>query len=132
MNNQQLVTNLENLRDALNGDVLKGLPADQAMRVAGVQIEVIIRKVKERPPVNYYEYIESSVWKLRREAMIRLAGGRCQVCNAAKLLDTHHRSYAHLGYETSEDLIVLCRGCHQLFHESGRLAKPPKDESHAD
>ena len=51
-------------------------------------------------------------------------GVRCQVCNTDKsILDTHHRTYERLGRELDGDLIVLCRDCHRIFHENGKLAR---------
>jgi 5-methylcytosine-specific restriction endonuclease McrA len=42
------------------------------------------------------------------------------VCNEeaskGKPLDVHHRTYERRGAEKAEDVIVLCRRCHELFH----------------
>jgi len=35
-------------------------------------------------------------------------------------LEVHHNSYAHVGREAPEDLVVLCGECHATFH--GKLA----------
>jgi hypothetical protein len=75
---------------------------------------------------DYRSYIDSDAWKQRsREAKIA-ANFRCQVCNSQGVLDTHHRTYERLGRETTSDLIVLCRACHDIFHESGKLARSPR------
>jgi hypothetical protein len=75
---------------------------------------------------TYSEYLKSGEWKSRREHAIIRARHRCQVCNTPEegaILDVHHRTYENLGNEMSADLIVLCRGCHRLFHQNGRLAR---------
>ncbi len=72
---------------------------------------------------NYEEYIQSQEWKSRAEAAKARAGYRCMVCNANKELQVHHRTYARLGNEYCRDLIVLCDGCHTLFHEHRKLAR---------
>lgn len=44
---------------------------------------------------------------------------RCAVCDrpwSERHDDLHHRSYAHLGYEQLEDLLPMCRPCHQHLH----------------
>jgi hypothetical protein len=81
---------------------------------------------KEEPTLTYQEYLASPAWKEKAEAEKERAGQRCQVCNMPRsktILDTHHRTYERLGHEEPGDLIVLCRDCHQLFHENGRLAR---------
>lgn len=73
--------------------------------------------------LSYAEYLRSDWWKERRALAIQQAGGRCQVCNSPDSLNVHHRSYDRLGYEPLSDLTVLCRPCHALFHEGGRMPK---------
>lgn len=66
-------------------------------------------------------YLKSDHWKSMRRAALERAEGRCQVCNSAKLLDVHHRTYERLGAEKPIDLTVLCRRCHDLFHATAKL-----------
>jgi hypothetical protein len=73
---------------------------------------------------DYHAYLKSPDWKAKRDDRVKAAGGRCQVCNARQNLECHHRTYERIGHELPEDLIVLCDGCHGLFHSNGRLAKP--------
>jgi hypothetical protein len=80
--------------------------------------------------LDYYEYIQSSVWKQKAESAKGMAGYRCQVCNKNKdevVLNTHHRTYERLGNEKPEDLTVLCKECHSLYEISKRIPKPPKN-----
>lgn len=39
-------------------------------------------------------------------------------------LDVHHRTYERLGNESPDDLTVLCRDCHKLFSQNGKLSRP--------
>lgn len=66
--------------------------------------------------VDYHAYLRSQAWRDKRAAAIRRAGGRCQMCYRQGPLEVHHRTYERLGNERDEDLTVLCRSCHQLFH----------------
>ena len=75
----------------------------------------------ERGHIDYYKYIKSPKWKRLSRETKALAGWKCQVCNSPDNLSTHHRTYAHLGREAADDLLVLCRKCHKLFSENGRL-----------
>jgi 5-methylcytosine-specific restriction endonuclease McrA len=75
------------------------------------------------PPTPYAKYLLTTQWTKKRQAALRRAGSRCQICNAEKRLDVHHRTYDRLGAEVAADLIVLCRACHKLFHQKRRLVK---------
>jgi hypothetical protein len=76
----------------------------------------------------YDAYLLSEGWKIKRKEALDRAGNRCQVCNSAKRLDVHHRTYDRFGEESPEDLTVLCRHCHELFHGNKHVTrvKPQK------
>lgn len=65
----------------------------------------------------YRDYLRTSEWTARRTAALRRAGYRCQVCNRRDRLDVHHRTYERRGREAPEDLLVLCRDCHDRYHD---------------
>ena len=68
-------------------------------------------------------YLRSTHWQIVRAGALDRADHRCQVCNSKRKLDVHHRTYARLGHEHPADLTVLCRTCHELFHD--RLPTAP-------
>lgn len=80
------------------------------------------RRAGARTHLTYKEYIQSDGWKVRRLRALALAENRCQVCNSPNAPQVHHRTYERLGHERDADLIVLCRDCHKLFHNDGRLS----------
>ena len=71
----------------------------------------------------YPDYLKTEHWQKTAAAAKERAGQKCQVCNKYGQLHTHHRTYERRGAELPEDLIVLCAGCHSLFHKSGKLAR---------
>lgn len=71
----------------------------------------------------YSAYLTSPEWHARSADCKARAGYRCQLCNAAGRLHTHHRTYERLGNELGIDLIALCDDCHAKFHE--KLPVPP-------
>jgi hypothetical protein len=72
---------------------------------------------------TYEAYLMSPEWKEKaRQARIR-AGNRCQLCNRRGALDVHHRTYDHIFHEKPEELIVLCRDCHKVFHDYRRVGR---------
>ena len=70
----------------------------------------------------YVDYLETPEWRNVRMCALHAAGWRCEVCNTDDELEVHHRAYERRGEEVLEDLTVLCRDCHQRFHDSGALA----------
>ena len=89
---------------------------------------------------KYALYLQSDHWKARRQQAIQDANGHCQsqpcpldylrwitdeqrqveldewLSPNAYRLEVHHLSYANLGRELPEDLIVLCPQCHAAQH----------------
>lgn len=84
--------------------------------------------IEELQEIPYYEYLETSAWKAKRRQKFRQAGYRCQICNSGGTLNVHHRTYERVGNELLEDLVVLCRNCHDLFYEHGRLEEFEENE----
>jgi 5-methylcytosine-specific restriction endonuclease McrA len=71
---------------------------------------------------QYREYLKSAHWHEVRAEALRRAEYRCQVCNADKVLNVHHRTYERIGNERQADLVVLCVKCHKLFHERDNVS----------
>jgi hypothetical protein len=74
---------------------------------------------------DYESYLASDHWQQKRKQALARAHDCCQICNSPEYLNVHHRTYERLGNERPEDLTVLCRSCHQIFHASGRLVNEP-------
>ncbi len=87
-------------------------------------------RIVELQSMPYTEYLKTYEWRKRREYALSRAGHCCNICNKADTtLDVHHRTYERRGDENYNDLIVLCRGCHKTFHETGQLFKHKKSPS---
>jgi 5-methylcytosine-specific restriction endonuclease McrA len=80
--------------------------------------------------VDYYQHLCSREWALKRKAVRERAGGICEQCEKAPLKDTHHLTYRNLGNEPLEDLMGVCRPCHQWL--SGKSDYNPAEEREAD
>ena len=66
---------------------------------------------------HYLDYLANSArWHLLR---LTLTGKTCYCCGEWKAfwLLLHHISYERLGRELPEDVITLCRWCHDRCHE---------------
>ena len=76
------------------------------------------RAKRARIVEKYEEYLQSDKWKKIRRERFRIDGYQCQICGTAKNLDAHHVSYEHLGQpEEIDDLVTLCRKCHEKLRE---------------
>lgn len=64
----------------------------------------------------YTEYLNSTWWRYIRRGVIFRDRGRCRRCGSREQLDVHHLDYSRLGREKFDDLITLCRACHQAEH----------------
>jgi hypothetical protein len=78
--------------------------------------------IPEQRGVRYELYLTTDAWQMRRRYLIAQAGNRCRLCNDTGTLQLHHRTYGRVGHERPEDLIVLCKPCHEHFHR-GRSIK---------
>lgn len=115
-------------------------PATASMCGHGVEVET--RRQAKRPPTHcdrcahrgkqqllfelppppparsyaeYLRYLRSPKWqRVRRDALRRQPA--CVVCANKDGLDVHHKTYERLGNERPEDVVVLCRNCHDAFH----------------
>jgi 5-methylcytosine-specific restriction endonuclease McrA len=70
----------------------------------------------------YSSYLKTNHWACIRAFALERAHHQCALCPTTSPLDVHHRSYQRLGFEAPEDLIVLCRECHDRHHQRLRLA----------
>lgn len=70
-----------------------------------------------QPYVPYSEYLQSPHWQRKRRHVLNRAGYLCEICRKGdRQLDVHHRTYENKGWELSEDLMALCRECHEKTH----------------
>jgi hypothetical protein len=70
----------------------------------------------------YRAVLASDRWRWVRAEAVRRAGYRCERCGAPGRLDGHHwRGYRMLGHEAPEDVVMLCRACHNRAHGRASL-----------
>lgn len=81
------------------------------------------RRLKE----SYYQYLKSPHWQTTKKLALKMYKS-CVLCGTAKKLNVHHRNYDHLYNEIiAEDLIVLCKPCHEMYHfDINGIEKPKK------
>lgn len=73
---------------------------------------------------RYSQWMGSPAWWARRRRWVaeetdRCGAITCALCGRpwdAEHGDLHHLSYARLGVERHDELIAMCRSCHELLH----------------
>jgi 5-methylcytosine-specific restriction endonuclease McrA len=75
------------------------------------------------------EYLQSEEWaELRMKILRRAPDGKCEKCLSSRATDVHHMDYRVLsvpGFETRNQLIALCRPCHELVEDAKKLKLLP-------
>ena len=69
---------------------------------------------------DHKKYITSSIWKNKKEEILKLKGNKCIICGNNEVINIHHLNYNFLGHEEEneyKDVVVLCQSCHEKLHE---------------
>lgn len=76
---------------------------------------------------EYLAYLESPHWKALRGEALKRDGNKCTRCGSGIILQVHHMIY-RTRFEDSlvEDLITLCKECHQAEHGKNPKVKRVK------
>src|SRR5467141_2546368 len=82
------------------------------------------------PLGNYYAYIKSDHWKVRKELFFEHHARECAVCGSP-YVDLHHVFYDDYGKEQDMDLVPLCRRDHEALHVAVKTKKDMRTESRA-
>ncbi len=66
---------------------------------------------------KYSNYIQSKDWKIKRNEALTRDNNLCQVCKKKPAEEVHHITYENLFCEKLEDLLSVCKLCHNEIHE---------------
>lgn len=67
---------------------------------------------------EYKKYLSTKIWEWKRKEKLEEAKYKCQLCGKSNTeLHVHHNNYDNLCFEEMSDLIVLCKKCHEKFHD---------------
>lgn len=68
--------------------------------------------------MEYVDYLKSEHWIEFREKAVQNAGRKCCLCATSGVeLNVHHNNYECLWKEKFSDAAVLCKACHEKFHD---------------
>ncbi|ELR70196.1 hypothetical protein C900_03881 [Fulvivirga imtechensis AK7] len=69
---------------------------------------------------KYHSYIASDEWRKKRKLVLERDHYLCQECKERPAEEVHHKTYNNLFDEPLEDLVSLCKKCHDEVHEKKR------------
>ncbi len=88
--------------------------AEQQRRLDQLRQQALLSEYRARP---YADRRKTREWAALKRQVHRRDGYRCCLCGRGDVqLHVHHRTYATYAEERLEDLITLCRACHEHFH----------------
>lgn len=79
-----------------------------------------VRRLRQYGYRSYGQYLQSEAWRSVRQRYYRskLFKGGCEACGFKGALEIHHRSYTRICKEKLQDLVALCRDCHERTHNA--------------
>lgn len=66
--------------------------------------------------MSYAEYLQSDAWGEKRDRIMQRDRGTCRYCGCGAT-DVHHKTYDRIFSESDDDLVAICRECHQFVHD---------------
>ena len=75
--------------------------------------------------LKFREYMLSDFWKDMRYKRLKKDNFQCVLCKAKENLICHHLTYQRVFKENINDLIILCKRCHNRIHWISPPAKQP-------
>lgn len=69
--------------------------------------------------VDYKQYLASREWSLLREQVRERSGGACERCWHGDQQAVHHMTYENVGHESLDELLAVCRACHEWLSGKG-------------
>jgi 5-methylcytosine-specific restriction endonuclease McrA len=88
--------------------------AEDQRRLDDLRQQALLADYRGKP---YAERRQTKEWAILKKQVHRRDGYRCRLCGRDDVeLHVHHRTYESYAEERLEDLITLCRTCHEHFH----------------
>ena len=86
--------------------------------------EIFFKRLKRLGFNSYEEYTNSAAWAATRDRFIELHPTKvCFCCGIDGANTVHHKNYVNLGFETDQDLVLVCRACHYHIHAAIKAGK---------
>ena len=87
-------------------------------------VSPVICEMTEEVANDYGEYLQTDHWREIREVVGYINHYHCEVCGKAIRMNeasVHHLNYKRLGCENMDDVVFLCKDCHEKVHGLNKL-----------
>ena len=73
----------------------------------------------------YRDYLKTPWWNFVHDRTIKRAKDGCELCQDTRATEAHHTTYERIGCERPDDMVALCRHCHQHVTDNklGKLSR---------
>ena len=68
--------------------------------------------------LDHQKYMRSDLWRGKRRDRLYIDGYKCRLCGSAMNLQVHHITYENVPDEGMDDLLTVCRTCHERLHRT--------------
>lgn len=96
-------------------------------RAAHNEREFWLSEFRMKRKLNWFRdhnrYLQSDEWRKIRQSVLMRDGYLCQCCKVSKATEVHHLHYQTWRRESEDDLISLCRNCHEFVTDQTRMLK---------
>ena len=76
-------------------------------------------EITRQRALPYTEYRKTPWWGFVHDRTIKRGRGLCELCQDHEAREAHHTTYERIGEEKPDDLVALCRRCHQHVTDNG-------------
>lgn len=93
---------------------------DQIARIQGTMLESVYsvqNEINYDKDGAYRDYLGSPRWGHQRLMILDRDGYTCVKCRSMADLQVHHKTYDRRGMENDDDLVTLCKSCHEKQHD---------------
>lgn len=80
------------------------------------QIPKLCHKIPSILYKDYEDYINSQKWQRQRANRMAIDNNECKLCFSRTNLHVHHITYENFGNEPMNELITVCKSCHEKIH----------------
>jgi hypothetical protein len=126
---------LRRVKDRVLTDDQSGPPPDMLATIEYIERNVFPawkEKLRQQAPRPYQRYLQTEHWRRTRMEVLSRARYRCELCGVNDRLEVHHKHYESLWNEALDDLIALCRACHDKVHQVEVHDETPADWDYSD
>lgn len=82
-------------------------------------LELRAEEIERCQTMPYADYLALPWWDFVRARALRRARGVCELCQEAHATEAHHTTYKRIGREKPDDMVALCRSCHEHVTRQG-------------